>query len=179
MSREENLLIKQGGKSVSLFGPTYLWNLLKITTLLDYLALLVYLAPESRWILLSNKWPDSLFGSLDRVIILISYLWTHTHFVWHSKYNLHYTNLFHCLVDKLRRMLHNGLHTRLDLKVKSLKSNAFSMKFWIKAHLRKKFRYLNIYKGAVTFPVNVCKNSMTFRYIFLTVIDSQIVCKSI
>ena len=41
------MLIKQGGKSVSLFGPTYLWNLLKITTLLVYLALLVYLVPES------------------------------------------------------------------------------------------------------------------------------------
>ena len=38
----ENLLIEQGGKSVSLFGPTHLWNLLKITTLL------VYLAPESK-----------------------------------------------------------------------------------------------------------------------------------
>ena len=30
-----------------LFGPTHLWNLLKITTLLFYLTLLVYLAPES------------------------------------------------------------------------------------------------------------------------------------
>ena len=46
MSRVENLLIKQSEKSVSLFGPTYLWNLLKITTLLVYLALIVYLAPS-------------------------------------------------------------------------------------------------------------------------------------
>ena len=49
----ENLLIQQGRKSVSLFGPIHFWNLLKITTLLVYLAtiiylaLLVYLAPES------------------------------------------------------------------------------------------------------------------------------------
>ena len=48
MSRVENLLIEQVGKSVSLFGPTHLWNLLKKTTLLVYLALLkVYLTPES------------------------------------------------------------------------------------------------------------------------------------
>ena len=38
----ENLLIEWGGKSASLFGPTHLWNLLKIT------ALLFYLAPESK-----------------------------------------------------------------------------------------------------------------------------------
>ena len=44
----ENLLIECGGKSASLFGPTHLWNLLKITTLIVYLALLVYLAPESK-----------------------------------------------------------------------------------------------------------------------------------
>ena len=37
----ENLIIEQGGKSVSLFGPTHLRNLLKVTTLLVYLALLV------------------------------------------------------------------------------------------------------------------------------------------
>ena len=43
----ENLLIEQGGKSVSLFGSTHLCNLLKITTLLIYLALLFYLVPES------------------------------------------------------------------------------------------------------------------------------------
>ena len=41
------MLIEQRGKSVSLFGPTHLLNLLKITTLHVYLALLVYLAPES------------------------------------------------------------------------------------------------------------------------------------
>ena len=41
------MLIEQGGKIVSLFGPTYLWNLLKISTLLAHLALLIYLAPES------------------------------------------------------------------------------------------------------------------------------------
>ena len=43
----ENLLIEQVGKSVSLFGPNHLLNLLKITNLLVYLTLLVYLAPES------------------------------------------------------------------------------------------------------------------------------------
>ena len=43
MSRVENLLIELGGKSVSLFGANHLWNLLKITTLL------VYLAPESTY----------------------------------------------------------------------------------------------------------------------------------
>ena len=47
MSRVENLLIQWGGKSASLFGPTHLWNFLKITTLLVYLPLLFYLAPES------------------------------------------------------------------------------------------------------------------------------------
>ena len=40
MSRMENLLIEQGRKSVGLFGPTHLWNLLKMTTLLVYLVLL-------------------------------------------------------------------------------------------------------------------------------------------
>ena len=56
----ENLLIEQGGKSVSLFGPTYLWNLLRITTLFVYLALLVYLAPESSysWVWGTDKRTD-------------------------------------------------------------------------------------------------------------------------
>ena len=43
----ENLLIEKGGKSARLFGPTHLLNLLKIRTLLVYLALLFYLASES------------------------------------------------------------------------------------------------------------------------------------
>ena len=43
----ENLLTEWGGKSASLSGPTHLWNLLKMTTLLVYLALLFYLAPEN------------------------------------------------------------------------------------------------------------------------------------
>ena len=42
------MLIEWGGKNASLFGPTHSRNLLKITTLFVYLALLFYLAPEGR-----------------------------------------------------------------------------------------------------------------------------------
>ena len=71
----ENLLIEWGGKSASLFGPTHLWNLLKITTVLVYLALFFYLAPES------NVWKRSSLKS-----------WVRKPKLNNSKPNAEYTN---------------------------------------------------------------------------------------
>ena len=70
MSRVENLLIEQVGKSVSLFGPNHLLNLLKITNLLVYLTLLVYLAPESSAIHSQIIHPMERFISLNLFEIL-------------------------------------------------------------------------------------------------------------
>ena len=49
---------------------------------------------------------------------------------WSTMYILHDKLLLHKSIHKLCRMLSKLLHKWHDLKVKSLKSNAFSMKFW-------------------------------------------------
>ena len=53
-----------------LFGPTHLWNLLKKTTLLFYLALLTYLAPESTYLYTGRNFFNFLQDSRSDILII-------------------------------------------------------------------------------------------------------------